>query len=152
MNEAKKQSQIKEVWRRFKKNKPAVIGLIIFVLLCLVAIFGELIVPYDKAIEQDIMIRLQKPSWEYWFGTDGYGRDQFARVIHSAKISLSIGVFASVGGLIIGCIIGACSAMYGQTVVAPACVERVGKMAFKDTIIDEIITLDPVFEENSESE
>jgi len=116
MNEAKKQSQIKEVWRRFKKNKPAVIGLIIFVLLCLVAIFGELIVPYDKAIEQDIMIRLQKPSWEYWFGTDGYGRDQFARVIHSAKISLSIGVFASVGGLIIGCIIGACSAMYGQKV------------------------------------
>lgn len=116
MNEAKKQSQVKEVWRRFKKNKPAVIGLIIFVLLCLVAIFGELIVPYDKAIEQNIMERLQKPSWEYWFGTDGYGRDQFARVIHSAKISLSIGVFASVGALIIGCIIGACSSMYGQHV------------------------------------
>lgn len=45
-----------------------------------------------------------------------------------------------------------CSAMYGQTVVAPSCVERVGKMAFKNTIIDEIITLDPVFEENSEGE
>lgn len=112
----KKQNQITEIWRRLKKNKPAVIGFVIFSALCLVAIFGDLIVPYSAATEQNILERLQPPSAEHIFGTDAYGRDQFARVIHSAKISMSIGVLTAISAMIVGSIIGACSAYYGKAV------------------------------------
>lgn len=113
---ARKQRQIKEIWRRLKKNKPAVAGLIVFALLCLIAIFGELIVPYSKAIDVNVEHRLQPPSAGHPFGTDAYGRDQFARVIHSAKMSMSIGVLTALGALVFGTIIGACSAYYGKVV------------------------------------
>ena len=99
-----------------QKNKPAVAGLIVFVFLCLIAIFGELIVPYSRAAEQNASDRLQNPSSKYWFGTDSYGRDQFARIIHGAKMSISIGVSASLAAMVIGCIIGACAAFYGNVV------------------------------------
>lgn len=113
---AKKNSQIKEIWRRLKKNKPAVAGLVVFALLCLIAIFGELIVPYSKAIDVNVAQRLLPPSAEHPFGTDAYGRDQFARVIHSAKMSMSIGGLTALGALMLGTIIGACSAYYGRVV------------------------------------
>jgi peptide/nickel transport system permease protein len=112
----KKRNQLKEIWRRLKKNKPAVIGFIVFSLLCLVAIFGELIVPYSAATDQNMLERLQPPSAEHIFGTDAYGRDQYARVIHSAKISLSIGVLTALGAMAVGTIIGACSAFYSKGV------------------------------------
>lgn len=112
----KKQSWIKEVWRRIKKNKPAVLGLIIFIIICLIALFGDFIVDYSLAIEQNIAERLQPPSRKHIFGTDAYGRDQFARVIHSAKTSMSIGVFTAISAMLIGTLIGACSAYYGKTV------------------------------------
>ena len=112
----RKKSQIFEIWRRLKKNKPAVIGLVIFTALCLIAIFGNLIIPYSAAIENNVLERLQPPSAVHWFGTDAYGRDQFARVIHSAKTSMSIGVLTAISAMVVGCIIGACSSYYGKFV------------------------------------
>jgi peptide/nickel transport system permease protein len=112
----KKKNQIKELWRRLKKNKPAVMGFVIFAMLCLVAIFGDFIIPYSAATEQHILERLQPPSAEHIFGTDAFGRDQFARVVHSAKMSMSIGVLTAISAMIVGSIIGACSAYYGKTV------------------------------------
>lgn len=116
MATTKKQSTLKEVWRRLKKNKPAILGLFVFLIVCFVAVFGELIVPYSKALDQNMSERLQPPSAEHIFGTDDYGRDEFARVIHSAKISIYIGVGTAVFAMILGCIFGILSAYYGQAI------------------------------------
>lgn len=110
---SKKNSQLKEIWRRFKKNKSAMVGLIILIIFALIAIFADLIVPYEKAIEQNGAVRLQGPSSEHWFGTDAFGRDTFARIVHGSRVSLSIG-FAAVGiSLIIGGFLGAAAGYYG---------------------------------------
>lgn len=110
---SKKNSQLKEIWRRFRKNKSAMVGLVILVIFALAAIFADLIVPYERAIEQNGAVRLQGPSSEHWFGTDAFGRDTFARIVHGSRVSLSIG-FAAVGiSLIIGGFLGAAAGYYG---------------------------------------
>lgn len=111
--EIKRQSRVKEVWRRLKKNKLAMLGLALLVLILFVVIFADVIVPYDMAIENDVVNRLQKPSAEHWFGTDGLGRDEFARIIHGARNSMSIGVIATLGALVVGGFLGTIGAYYG---------------------------------------
>ena len=115
-NRNKKKSQFKEVWRRLKKSKPAMFGLVVLSLLILSAIFAEQIIPYAKAIEMDAVNRLQPPSAAHWFGTDAYGRDLFARVLHGARRSLTIGFLATAGGLLFGWIIASIVSYYGNTV------------------------------------
>ena len=113
---SKKNSQLKEIWRRFRKNKSAMVGLVVLLLFALIAIFADLIVPYEKAIEQNGAIRLQAPSSEHLFGTDAFGRDTFARILHGSRVSLSIG-FAAVGiSLIVGGLLGAAAGYYGGAI------------------------------------
>lgn len=109
----KRPSQMKEVWRRFKKNKTAMIGLVIMIFLILIAVFANVIVSYDTAIQQDIINRLQPPSAEHWFGTDGLGRDEFARLVYGCRNSLLIGVVSTLIALVIGGILGAVGAYFG---------------------------------------
>lgn len=116
VNPKKKQSQIKEIWRRLKKNKPAVFGLAIFATLCFLAIFGGLLIPESASLDVDMMQRLQPPSFEHPFGTDAYGRDQFARVVHAAKYSMSIGVITAALALVFGVFVGSLAAYYGKNV------------------------------------
>ena len=112
-----KRNQIGEIWRRMCKNKTAMLGLVIIVIFALLAIFADFICDYDTmAIKQDVSIRLQGPSAEHWFGTDNYGRDVFARIIHGGRISLSVG-FISVGiSALIGGLLGATAGLYGGRV------------------------------------
>lgn len=112
----KKSSQLKEIWRRYRKNKAAVLGLIILVFILGVAIFADVIVPYSKCIEQVGADRLQGPSLVHFFGTDEYGRDLFARVIHGSRFSLFIGVATSLMALIFGAILGASAGYFGGVV------------------------------------
>ena len=109
----KKPSQIKEIWRRLSKDKLAVFGLITLILIILLALSADLIVDYDSVIKLNVIDRLQKPSAEHIFGTDGYGRDVFARCIHGAKISLFIGFFSCTVATLIGSIIGALTGYSG---------------------------------------
>ena len=109
----KKQSQIKEIWRRFKKNKAAMIGLVIIVFLIIPAIFASTIKPYDTAIKQNLTDRLLTPSGEHWFGTDSYGRDLFARCLHGVRISLGIGLAGTIGSLLLGVVFGSAAAFFG---------------------------------------
>lgn len=113
---SKKNSQVKEIWRRFKKNKVAMLGLVLLISVCLMAVFADLIVPYEKATAQDIMNRLQGPSFAHWFGTDELGRDVFARIVHGSRYSLLIGISTSVFSLIIGGFLGAIAGFYGGKV------------------------------------
>ena len=112
---SKKNNQMKEIWRRFKKSKTAMLGLVLLVFVLLIAIFADLIVPYSQAVTQSPM-RLQGPSSEHWFGTDNLGRDVFARIVHGSRYSLWIGVSTSVLSLIIGGLLGAAAGYYGKTI------------------------------------
>ena len=110
----KKQNFAKEVYRRLKKNKSAMIALYIIVFFLLLAIFAGVIAPYEEVIKLNVPNRLQNPSGEHWFGTDDYGRDVFARVVYGTRISLFIGIIVSACSLLAGGAIGATAAYYGD--------------------------------------
>lgn len=113
----KKRSMALEIWRRLKKNKMAMIGLTILVMLALTAIFADVIADYDtKVIAQDIPNRLQGPSMEHWCGTDEFGRDIFARLVHGSRVSLVVGLISVSISLFIGGALGAIAGYYGGRV------------------------------------
>ena len=107
----KKKSEIVTIWRQFRKNKLAVAGLIIFLIMLLLAITAPLHINYEvDVIEQHIGDRLQGPSAEHIFGTDAYGRDIFNRILWGARVSMFTGlaviVFALIGGIALGATAG----------------------------------------------
>ena len=113
----KKRSQFEEVWRRLKKNKMAMIGLAIVLMLVLLAVFADFLFDYDEiVIKQNTAIRLQGPSAEHWFGTDEFGRDILARLVHGGRISLVVGVIAVAIALVLGGTLGAISGFFGGKV------------------------------------
>ena len=113
----KKRSQFEEVWRRLKKNKMAMFGLAIVVFLVLLAVFADFLFDYEEVvIKQNTAIRLQGPSAEHWFGTDEFGRDILARLVHGGRISLVVGVVAVSIALVLGGTLGAISGFFGGTV------------------------------------
>lgn len=110
----KKQKLWKEVWRRLKKNKLALMGLASLSIFAFLIIFAGFIADYDKmVISQHTDIRLQTPSSAHWFGTDEYGRDIFARIIHGGRISLTVGLLSTLISVVLGGIIGAVAGYYG---------------------------------------
>lgn len=108
--------KIKEFWRRLRKNKSAMIGLVLLAIILLCAIVGPIITTEDDCYRQNAEIRLQGPSKDHWFGTDVYGRDLFARVMRGARISLSIGIASAIISLLCGGALGAITAYYGGRV------------------------------------
>ena len=105
----KRRSQGAEVWRRFRKSKTAMIGLIMLIILVLLAIFADVLTPYD-AEASDAANRMLTPSWEHLFGTDELGRDIFTRIAMGTRISLMVGLvsvtIAAIGGILLGSIAG----------------------------------------------
>lgn len=112
MVKAKKKSNWLDVWKRLKKNKMAMFGLIIIVILFLTALFADFIAPYSYD-EQDLLNMFQTPSAKHLFGTDEFGRDIFSRVVYGSRISLEVGFIAVGISLIIGGLIGAIAGYYG---------------------------------------
>ena len=113
---SRKRASIAEFWRRYRKNKSAVVGLVILILIVGIAVCADLIVPYQKCIEQVGLDRLQWPSAAHFFGTDEFGRDLFARVVHGSRYSLFIGVATSLMVLVFGAILGASAGYFGGMV------------------------------------
>lgn len=110
----KKRSQWREVWRMLKKNKMALVGLGILVILVLLALFADVIADYDTVvIKQNLANRLKGPSAEHWLGTDEFGRDIFARLVHGARVSLKVGIIAVGISIVLGGILGALAGFYG---------------------------------------
>ncbi|MGL4687206.1 MAG: nickel transporter permease [Fusobacteriaceae bacterium] len=110
----KKRSQWAEVWRSLKKNKMAMTGLILISLMILVAIFANQIADYETVvIKQNLSSRLQPPSLNHLLGTDEFGRDIFARLIHGARVSLQVGVLAVGVSIVVGGSLGAVAGFYG---------------------------------------
>ena len=101
-----------DVWRRLKGNKVAMGSLIFLVFLILVAIFVPMFWPYSYS-DQNLMNANQSPTAEHIFGTDKHGRDLFIRVIYGARISLTVGIAASIINLVVGVVYGGISGYVG---------------------------------------
>lgn len=106
----------KELFLRLIHNKRAIFAMAILLLLILIVIFADLIIPYSKAVDQNILDRFTRPNSSHWFGTDKYGRDQFARTIHGTRISLLIGFGSATIAAILGTTIGVAAAYFGGKV------------------------------------
>jgi oligopeptide transport system permease protein len=101
-----------DVWRRFRRNIPALIGVVIIFLFVIFALIGPAMMPYryDKV---DLLSTYQVPSSAHWFGTDALGRDIWCRVWVGARVSLLIGIVSALSQMVIGTIIGSISGLYG---------------------------------------
>ena len=111
-----KRSQFQEIWRNLKKNKGAIIGIIIIIAVTTLALTAPLIYDYEEdVVKQHISERLQGPSLEHPFGTDDVGRDILARTIWGARYSLPIGFVAVVVAILLGVTMGAVAGYYGGT-------------------------------------
>ena len=96
-------------------NTLATIGMVLVVALAVLALAGPWLVPHDP-LEQSFLSASQGPSAEYWFGTDAFGRDVLSRVIYGARISLFVGAFATLAGVVIGTVIGVVSGYLGGVI------------------------------------
>ena len=105
----------KDAWRRFRKDKLAVFGLVMILIVSLFAIFGPMFCPYAYD-EADFFSIAQWPSKAHWFGTDALGRDLYVRVLYGARISLSIGVVAALVNMVIGVLYGGIAGYFGGKV------------------------------------
>ena len=111
----KKETNFKQVMKRFMKNKLAVAGFIVFVLLVLVTVLADVIAPYDYE-EIDPANKFARPSAEHLLGTDQYGRDIFSRIVYGGRWSLTLGVCSTLLANIIGIVLGAIAGFFGGTI------------------------------------
>jgi peptide/nickel transport system permease protein len=100
-----------DVWRRFRRNRLAMVGLVFLVFLVLVAIFAPLIAPYGPT--QVLDVSREPPSGKHFFGVDRIGRDVFSRVVYGARVSLRIGFAATAMAVVIGLLVGSVSGFLG---------------------------------------
>lgn len=109
-----------EAWIRFRRNRLAMAGLVMVVFLIVVAVFAPFFAPFDPYKQliwsEGLKVRLAPPTGTHWMGTDLFGRDIMSRVIFGARISLQIGIFATVVSLCIGVPLGAAAGFFGGRV------------------------------------
>ncbi|MCM3744677.1 ABC transporter permease [Sporosarcina luteola] len=102
----------KDAWRRLRKNKLAMGGLVFLIVLTLFAIFAPILSPHNIETTQYANQNLP-PSSKHWFGTDDKGWDVFTRTWHGARVSLFVGVAAALIDFFIGIIYGGISGYKG---------------------------------------
>ena len=117
-------SQLGETWHRLRKNRAAVLGLIIITIVILIAVFADIIVDYTEVVTPNVLEKLQPPSASHLLGTDELGRDILARIIYGSRMSLLIGAMGVICSLGIGIVLGALAAFYGgilETIIMRLC-------------------------------
>ena len=120
----KQYSQLGETWHRLRKNRAAVLGLIIIIAVVLIAIFANVLVDYQDVVTPNILEKLQTPSAKHLLGTDELGRDILARIIYGSRMSLLIGAMGVICSLGLGIVLGALAAFYGgilETIIMRIC-------------------------------
>ena len=105
--------QFSDIWRRFKRNKLAMFGLVVVALLVLLAIIEPWIVPYDP-YDQNLINTLQPPSAEHWFGTDVLGRDLFSGMLYGLRLPLVVGLCTMLGSMTLGVVLGSIAGYRGR--------------------------------------
>lgn len=99
-------------WRRFARNRGAVFGLAVFLAIVLMALFADVLAPYDP-LAQGVGPASAAPSMAHWAGTDSFGRDMLSRIIHGARIALVVGVVAVLLAMVVGVTLGLVAGYYG---------------------------------------
>ena len=128
-----------DVWRRFQRNRLAVLGAVAVVLLILVAVFADVIAPYSPILV-NLNAQFEPPSLQHPFGTDYFGRDILSRVIHGARISLVIGLVPTMMALAFGTVVGVTAGFKGGKI--DTVLMRLGDivMAFPSLILAMVVT------------
>ncbi|PDT53168.1 MULTISPECIES: ABC transporter permease [Sinorhizobium] len=103
----------RDAWYRLKRNRLAIFGLGIIILLAFVALFGPYLTPYDF-LSQDLEARNQAPSLAHLFGTDDLGRDVFSRVVYGTRTAFVVAVVVTAIALVIGTVLGAVAGFFGN--------------------------------------
>lgn len=106
---------VQDTWRKFKKNKLALAGLVFLAIMVLCVILIPMLSPYTYDM-QNLAEKNQLPSWTHPFGTDKLGRDILVRVMYGGRISLSIGFAAAAINLCIGIVYGGIAGYFGGKV------------------------------------
>jgi len=97
--------------RRFMRNRPAVGGLVIFLILVLFALLGGQLAKYNY-LDPDFLALTKGPNGDHWFGTDQSGTDLYAETVHGLQRSLIIAIFVAAGTTILAAIVGASAAYF----------------------------------------
>lgn len=113
-NDLRRKGQVQEAWDRLKKQPVAVLCMVVVAILLLIAIFADVLADYDTlCVAQNLGNKLQGPSAEHWLGTDQYGRDTLARVLHGVRTALLMGFLSSALSVLMATILACLCAYFG---------------------------------------
>ncbi len=104
--------KLREFWTVYKRDRAALAGLAIFLVILMVAIFADFIAPYNPY--ERVGRPYERPSWKHLLGTNDIGQDIFSEVIYGTRASLLIGFLAAITGTAIGTVVGLVSGYYGS--------------------------------------
>jgi peptide/nickel transport system permease protein len=106
-------SQFADMWRRFRRNKLAMVGLVVVGILVLLSLIQPIISPYDPW-EQNLLNTLATPDSDHLMGTDSLGRDLYSELLYGLKLALIVGICTMLGSLIVGVALGAIAGFRGR--------------------------------------
>jgi oligopeptide transport system permease protein len=111
----RRSTPLSDAWRRYRRNRAAMVGAVIAGIIIFTAIFAPILAPtdYDYAVLTDV---LQNPGGAHLLGTDEVGRDLLSRVIYGARTSMVVGITVPLLGVLIGVPLGAAAGWYGGRV------------------------------------
>ena len=98
-------SHLSDSFKKLLSDPMGVLGLTLVLILVILAVFADLIAPYDPAAI-DIKSRFLSPGWPHLLGTDELGRDVFSRALYGGRVALKVALFATVSALAIGTVFG----------------------------------------------
>ena len=104
-----------DAWYRLRRNRLAMLGLVVMVLITLLCLLTPWIAPYGYE-EQNLRLGATPPSWQHWLGTDNFGRDMLTRILYGGRVSLMVGFTATAVALFIGVSYGAIAGYLGGRV------------------------------------
>ncbi len=110
-----RKGQLATLWKRLRQSPSAMIGMVVFGALVILAVGAPWIAPYDYA-KLDVLQANQGPSWQHLCGTDQVGRDIFSRLLYGARYSLTLGICATLLGTVVGMFFGALAGYFGGVV------------------------------------
>ncbi|MFC4853191.1 ABC transporter permease [Actinophytocola glycyrrhizae] len=117
----KSHGQLADMWRRFRRNKLALGGLVVVGILIILALLQPFISPYDP-YDQNLMNTLAAPGGNHLMGTDALGRDLFSGLLYGLRLALKVGLLTMLGAMIVGTGLGALAGFRGG--IADALVMR----------------------------
>jgi peptide/nickel transport system permease protein len=101
------------MWRRYRRNKLAMVGLVIVVALIVIALLQPVISPYDP-YDQNLMNTLAAPGGDHVMGTDALGRDLYSEMLYGLRLALLVGILTMLGSLVVGVTLGALAGFRGR--------------------------------------